>query len=217
MQYQAVVFDFDLTLADASPAIFACSNHALTQMGFAPVDNELIFSTIGKHLADMFTVFTGNTDEALRQDFVRIYREHAEKIMDDMTTLLPGAKELLTWLNSQGIKCAIVSTKIRSRILETLRRNQMLELIHILVGCEDVSIPKPDPQGLAFACQHMGTAKENVLYVGDNEIDALTAKNYGVDFAAMLSGPTGQQVFLQHPHRWICKDLPTLHRLLQQL
>ena len=37
VKYRAVLFDFDLTLIDASPAILACYKHTLTKIGlYAP-------------------------------------------------------------------------------------------------------------------------------------------------------------------------------------
>ncbi len=216
MQYQTFVFDFDLTLADASPAIFACSHYALGRLGFADVDDATIFSTIGQPLGKMFTIFTGSDDRAKQEEFVRIYRQKAEEIMDGQTVLLPGAKELITWLYKQGKTCAIVSTKIRARILSTLQRNGLQSMFSLVVAGEDVSVPKPDPQGLMLVAKTLGTPKESILYVGDNQIDARTAQNFGVDFAAVLSGPTPKEAFEALPHRYICQGLTQLHAILKQ-
>lgn len=216
MPYQIFIFDFDLTLADASPAIFACTHYALGRLGFADVDDAAIFSTIGQPLGKMFTLFTGSDDRAKQEEFVRIYRQKADEIMDEQTVLLPGAKELITWLYEQGKTCAIVSTKIRARILNTLARNGLQSMFSLVVAAEDVSAPKPDPQGLMAAAKTLHAFKETILYVGDSLVDAHTAQNFGVDFAAVLSGPTAKEQFAALPHRYICQNVKELHAILKQ-
>ena len=43
MRYKAVVFDFDLTLADSSKAIIECYKHTLTKFGY-PVPRTASYS-----------------------------------------------------------------------------------------------------------------------------------------------------------------------------
>ncbi len=45
--YDAVILDFDYTLADSSPGIIACVNHALTKLGLPTASAEEIRPTIG--------------------------------------------------------------------------------------------------------------------------------------------------------------------------
>ncbi len=60
----------------------------------------------------------------------------------------------------------------------------------MIVGGEDVTCEKPDPEGLLKAVETLGRDKQDVLYVGDSLVDAKTAQSAGVDFAAVLTGTT---------------------------
>ena len=58
------------------------------------------------------------------------------------------------------------------------------------MGGEDVKAPKPSPEGVLFALEHLGSTPEETLYIGDSTVDAETARNAGVDFAGVLNGMT---------------------------
>ena len=64
----------------------------------------------------------------------------------------------------------------------------------------DVKVEKPIPEGLLWAIDALKAAKEDVLYVGDSIVDAKTAQNADVDFAAVLTGTTEREAFLEYPH-----------------
>ena len=49
--------------------------------------------------------------------------------------------------------------------------------------------------------------KSQVLYVGDSVVDAKTAQNAGVDFAAVTTGTTGFDVFEDFDCKMIMEDL----------
>ena len=71
-----------------------------------------------------------------------------------------------------------------------------LEICHIdtffdvIVSADDVNIPKPDPTGVLKALEKLHiTDKSQVLYLGDNDIDYVTASNAGVDTLLVTWGP----------------------------
>ena len=81
------------------------------------------------------------------------------------------------------------------------------QAVDIIVGAEDVKIEKPDPEGLLIAAGYFGVGKEHVLYVGDSTVDAKTAENAKIDFAAVLTGATTAAELEQFSHVCIAEDL----------
>lgn len=61
MSVRAVIFDFDLTLADSSAAIIECTRYALDQLDAAGPTPAQIGAVIGLPLPDMFRSLTGET------------------------------------------------------------------------------------------------------------------------------------------------------------
>ena len=54
MNYRAVLFDFDYTLADSSRGIEDCANHALAELGLPAASARAVSETVGLSLAETF-------------------------------------------------------------------------------------------------------------------------------------------------------------------
>lgn len=190
MKPTAVIFDFDYTLADSSPGIIACVNHALEAMGLPLASATTICRTIGLSLPTAFTTYAEETHWPRATEFQAHFVQRADEVMVDHTTLLLGASEALTRLKTDGRRLGIVTTKYRYRIEAVLRREGLTEAFETVIGLEDVPEPKPNPHGLQLAVERLGATPEQALYVGDSLTDAKTAQAAGVPFVAVLSGAT---------------------------
>ena len=142
---------------------------------------------------------TDKKDEALTNSFKKFFREKADEVMSKNTVLLDDTISTLQWLKHDGFSTGIVTTKYRYRIVETLNMHGISELIDVIVGGEDVKVPKPSPEGLLLAIDGLNAQLNNVLYVGDSLVDAKTALAANVDFAAVTTGTTSKKEFSQYP------------------
>lgn len=193
--YKAVIFDFDYTLADSSRAVIECANSGLRGLGLPPASPGAICRTIGLSLPETLVRLAGEKHRPLAVEFRRFWRQRSDQIMVDWTVLLPGARETVRALRKKGVQTGIVSTKYRSRIEAVLRREKLSDVFEVIVGGEDVSAHKPDPEGLLRAIDALGAAPEKTLYVGDSVTDAQTAERANVSFAAVLTGVTRREEF----------------------
>lgn len=212
--YRAVCFDFDYTLGDSTDSIVAGFQYGLTQMGWPAPDREAVRATIGYLLEDAYTMLTGDADPGRRAQFRPLFLSVAMERQRRETVLFPGAPELLKRLRASGIKAAIVSTKRGDTIRCIMERHQLLDLLELVVGSEDVARPKPDPQGLLLSMDRMGVRPEELLFCGDTVLDAGAAQNAGCDFCAVLNGTTSAEKFGDFTPVHIAPDLPDLARWL---
>ena len=206
-EYKAYIFDFDLTLADSSKGILECFRHTLKHFGYDVPDDRTIYNTIGLTLQDAFDILTDTPMNPKREEMRNVYVEKANKVMSAHTYFYEDALPILEKLRSRGIKTAIVSTKMRYRIVESFEVQLGVHPYDIIVGMEDVTAPKPDPQGINKAMELLGVSKDEVLYIGDSYIDAETAVNAGVDFAAVTTGPTDKETLLSYPNIAVGRSL----------
>lgn len=84
------------------------------------------------------------------------------------------------------------------------------DLIDVIVGGEDVKVPKPSPEGLLLAIDSLNEKLSNVLYIGASLIDSKTALAANVDFAAVTTGTTKGTEFSQCPYVKIVNSLSEL-------
>ncbi len=207
MKYKALIFDFDLTLADSSKGILICFKHVLEKFGYAIPDNRTIYNTIGLTLTDAFDMLTGIPDNPQREQMRIEYVKKADEAMVVNTFFYDNVIAILQVLQHAGIKVGIVSTKYRYRIVDTFEMQAHSHPYDEIVGGEDVDLHKPDPQGLNMMIERFNVDKGQVLYVGDSYIDAETAMNAGVDFAGVTTGSTAYEDFEKYPHICIANSL----------
>ncbi len=210
MRYKACIFDFDLTLADSSKGILICFKHTLKSFGYNIPDDDTIYGTIGKTLVDSFDVLTGIPNNPLREQMRVEYVKKADDEMVRNTFFYDGAAKGLAGLQIKGIKVGICSTKYRYRIEQSFAQQLGCLPIDLIVGGEDVTDAKPDPQGLLKCISGLGVSLSDALYIGDNIIDAQTAQNANVDFAAVLTGSTTKSEFLEYPNVNVSRNLGEL-------
>jgi len=195
---EAIVFDFDYTLADSSEGIIDCVRFALARLGIPFPSDEAIRLTIGLSLSEMLFRFTGVRDEARAASFSRLFIRRADEVMAQRTFVLAPVAGAVRELRSRGFRLGIVSTKYRHRIENVLGREALLDFFPVIVGGEDVPEHKPHPGCLLAAIERLGADPARVLYVGDSVTDAETAARAGVSFVAVLSGVTAREAFRGH-------------------
>jgi len=149
-------------------------------------------------------------------EFVRLFEQHADKVMTPKTCLFVYTPQVIGRLKDAGFELAIVSTKRRHHIEPILARDDLLAPFDLIVGGEDVTCFKPDPQGVLMALERLNADRARTLYVGDSVIDAQTAQNAGLRFVALLSGTTPREMFVPYPTLAILPDLSALPDLVFQ-
>lgn len=185
---RAVLFDFDFTLGDSADAIVHCSRAAFVDMGLPPADPSAIRRTIGLTLQQSFRQLTGEEGSERAEAYTRSYVAHADAVMTGMTTVYAPAASVLATMRARGVATAIVSTKYRYRIESILEHVGLAGAVDFIVGGEDVTRHKPDPEGLQRALAGLGVDGAHAVYVGDHPVDGHAAAGAGVRFVRVLTG-----------------------------
>lgn len=211
LAYKFYLFDFDYTLANAEDGIVKCFKLLMQQENYSVPPDEEIKRTIGMPMIEAIRVLFKENDEGLLHELRDKYTVFADMYMTENTKLYSQTVPALERIKNSGAKTAIISSKTRRRIMQTLTRDKITGLVEFVIGSEDVKTHKPSPEGIFMAIERFNAAKEDVLYIGDNTIDGEAARNAGVDFAAVLTGNNVREDFAQLPH---IKIMNTLEELL---
>ncbi len=181
MGCKLVVFDLDGTLLDTLGDLAFSANEALAAHGMPPRTMDEIRAFTGNGIRTLMKrAVPKGTDEATFEavigDFLRSYTEHDA----DTTRPYPGIPELLDSLREKGIHCAVVSNKADFAVRELVNRYFPTQ-IELALGEREGLAKKPAPDMLAFALAQLGATRDEMIYVGDSEIDFDTAANFGCD------------------------------------
>lgn len=211
MNYQAYLFDFDYTLVNAEVGILICYHHVMEQHGYPRAGDQVVKDTIGMTVEGAFTFLTGVDDEETLKQWRKEYSALSDEVMIPNTQLYPETMPVLRELKARGAKVGVVSTRRRERIDQMVKALHMEGVFDFILGGEDVTRHKPDPQGILMALDKLGLPKEQVLYVGDHVVDGQAAQAAGVDFAGVAQGSTPKEKLEALPH---VKVMDTLSELL---
>jgi phosphoglycolate phosphatase len=213
---QAILFDFDYTLADSSRGVIDCVGYALRELDLPPVSDDAACRTIGLSLPDTLTALAGPQPPESCATFARLFVEQADRVMADKTVLFPEVRATVVDLRQRGLVLGIVSTKYRRRIETILRREGLLAPFAAIVGGEDVARHKPDPQSLQKAMAQLGMEPGEAMYVGDSPTDAEAAQLAGIPFVAVLSGTMPREAFAPYETCAVIDGLAELAGVLCQ-
>ena len=203
--YDAYIFDFDYTLADATEPVVGSFLYALEKMNLQKSSRQDIINTIGIPIGESYTILTGDDSEEGIELFKKYQKEKSDEITVPNTVFIGDAKEVLQILKNRGKKIGIVSSRWGQRINDIFENLNSRELIDFIIGTEHVKNYKPNPEGL-FKMIDMIDAK-NPLYIGDSYIDAQAAQNAKIDFVGVTTGTTSREKLESYPHISVLDDL----------
>ncbi|MDD4160443.1 MAG: HAD-IA family hydrolase [Synergistaceae bacterium] len=179
---KAVLFDFDMTLVDSSYAIHHCTNLLAGHLGFSPISREKVLSAIGLTIEDSWRMFWGD----FRQEWVDFYRANYREEEQARLKFFQNTLSTLEKLRMNGIKVGVVSNRrFAKRPVEFMGLTPMLDVV---VGLEDVERPKPEPDSLLKGFELLRVSPPEGVYVGDTDIDMMTALAAGCRGIGMTTG-----------------------------
>ena len=106
-------------------------------------------------------------------------------------TAIDGAIQALRRLKDAGVKVGILTRSCRKYADEVLKTTGLSAYIDEVAARDDCATPKPDPTQVYSLMEKMRVRPGETVMVGDNPVDSLCAKNSGVRFIGVLTGPWG--------------------------
>lgn len=215
MMKKAVIFDFDYTLGDCTEGIVQSVNYGMKQMGLVECGRNEIVKTIGLSLAKTYEKLTGGADKSEIELFEHYFVQKADEVMVANTVVYDGVADMLQGMKRNKIKTGIVTTKYHYRIDHILCANGVQQFIDAIVGGDDVRNVKPDPEGILNIGRQLGMDLGEMLYVGDNVVDAQAAEAAGIDFIAVLTGTALREDFQKYPHVCIMNEVTQISAFIE--
>ncbi len=191
MHKKLIIFDLDGTLLDTIGDIAEAVNYALRAVGFPTHERSAYRFMVGSGVMKLFERALPQEERTpenialIREHFFPYYEAHKA----DLTVPYEGITELLTELNKQGVALAVASNKYH-QATETLVGHYFptIPFCAVFGHREGVAI-KPSPEIVWEIMRVAGVEEaEAVLYVGDSDVDMLTAHNAGVDAVGVSWG-----------------------------
>lgn len=181
IKYRAVIFDLDGTVLDTLGDLAASVNHTLEKHSLPQRTPREVRSFVGNGVKNLvFRAAGENVSDEEKEEMVAEFRTHYGEHCADSTVPYEGIKELLFSLKRDGVKLAVVSNKPDSEVQALVDKN--FPGIFGYVAGEKAGIErKPAPDSVFAALDFLGEKACDAAYVGDSEVDILTAANSRTD------------------------------------
>lgn len=173
----AVLFDFDGTLADTAPDLGGALNLLLRRYGKpdVPLSRSRPLVSMGARgmLQIGFSMKPHHAEyEAMKAEYLTLYEEN----LCCETRLFNGMPQVLDTLESRAIPWGIVTNKHSRFTTPLLTALNISQRVSCVVTGDTVANLKPDPEGLFAAAKQLNLLpSKNIVYVGDDERDIQAA------------------------------------------
>ncbi|WP_108247251.1 beta-phosphoglucomutase [Muricauda brasiliensis] len=177
------IFDLDGVITDTAELHYDAWKKLADEMGWE-FDREVNEKLRGISRMDSIKVIMDHNGVSLNEDTIVELATKKNDIyvnsLDDMTQedYLPGARELLTHLRSEGFSVALGSaSKNANKVLKQLNA---IHFFDVIGDGNSVTNSKPAPDIFLFASEKLGLRPENCIVFEDAEkgIDAAKAGNF---------------------------------------
>jgi HAD superfamily hydrolase (TIGR01549 family) len=211
---KGILFDLDNTLIDSLDCVWRCADHVLKDAGLAGIDREAALKAMSLK-QDIFASaepqLSTSQKEGLFDEFIRCYPDFLQ-----YARILPKAREVLEEAKSRKLRLALVTSGSRDGAKSLLKSFGLSGFFEAVVGFEDTEQHKPMAQPLLKAASLIELEPNEVMVVGDTELDVIAGKRAGVTTVAVTTGVTPIERITREQPDFIIKDLGELPRILDR-
>ena len=210
-RFEAIVFDMDGLLLDSERIVLdafllVCEHFELGDR------TELLKQCIGTNRgyprARMTEAFGSGVDFNEFQNMWAL--KHEEIVGDDAMPLMDGARELLDLIQQLDIPRAVATSTRSAQALDRLEKADLLHYFEFVVGGDQVTNSKPDPEIYLAATQKLGCNPTSCLAFEDSENGVRAALGAGLRVIQVpdLVAPSANVRALGHTILASLRDVP---------
>ena len=207
--YSTYIFDLDGTLLDTLGDLAASVNYALRTHGMPEHSLDDVRRFVGNGVRKLMErAVPDGADNPRFDETFATFRQYYMAHSLDTTRPYEGIPETLATLKARGCHLAVVSNKMMAAT-QALCHHFFPDTIEVAIGEDEAAgiRRKPAPDTVSAALKALGVGKEDAAYVGDSDVDILTACNAGIPCISVLWGfrdrdfliSHGAQTFITHP------------------
>ncbi len=197
---KTVIFDLDGTLLNTLDDLADSTNYALSKFGYPTRTIDEVRQFVGNGVAKLIerAIPEGKNNPNFEK-CLAIFKENYAQNMYNKTAPYNGIIEMLSNLKSKGIKIAVVSNKFDLAVKE-LCKKYFEGFIDFAAGENEAQgiKKKPAPDTVISVLNEFNFAPEDAVYVGDSDVDIMTAKNSKMPCISVTWGFRDEKFLLEN-------------------
>lgn len=189
------IFDLDGTLLNTLDDLANAANHVLLENGLPTHPVDAYRQMVGNGFKTLIEravaprEFSGTELTGLVNSGKAWYEKH----LLDNTIPYPGMTVALNMLRDAGAVLGVFTNKPHSSAVTLIKSCFPGLEFSFVIGARDGVPLKPDPAALLEEMSKLNLAREDTCYIGDSDVDMLTAKNAGLTSIGAAWGFRGKR------------------------
>lgn len=194
-----IIFDLDGTLADTLDDIGDAVNEMLTEYSFPTLTRADILANINRGARELIRLCLpekARESEDFITEALNVYKGYYNLRYCNKTALYPGIREALSSLSESKAKLAVLSNK-QDEAVKLIVAKLLPEIPFTCVLGQGQFPTKPSPDAVNYIMEVAGATPDETAFVGDSNIDMLTAKNSGTLAVGVTWGYRSREVLAE--------------------
>ncbi|SDM88878.1 HAD family hydrolase [Acetanaerobacterium elongatum] len=212
------IFDLDGTLLNTLDDLAASCNYALSLYGYKtyPADDYRYF--VGNGVSVLLDrTLPPDVDERQKQKVKEAFSKHYAQHYIDLTVPYKGIEGLLRILKLKGYLVCVVSNKPHDYSKELITKIFGEKFFNIVLGASEELPKKPAPDGVLYCMNKLRLSASECVYIGDSNVDVLTAKNAKMPSIGVAWGFRGEEELKTTGADYIVQEPKEIAQLLEHL
>ena len=174
-KFKTLIFDLDGVLIDSKENMRVSWEKVRKKLNV-----KQKFNNYFKHIGLPFGKILENI--GIRENISKITKLYKDQSISNFNKLkvMPGAIQIIKKLNKKNVKVAIVTSKDTKRAKLIVKKFKIP--IKVIITPRHNLRGKPYPDQLNFAIKKLNSDKKKACYIGDMNVDYITAKNSKINF-----------------------------------
>lgn len=218
MRYKLACFDLDGTLLNTLGGLTRSLNAARRMNNLAPQIEEQVTTFINNGVVKMIERslaadpgdYSTELKERILKDYIAYYNSH---VLEE-TRPYNGMMEALMRLKADGMKLACITNK-NDEPAQKLIKHFFPDIFDYVKGSVEGVERKPSPEPIEKCLYSLGIENSDTVYVGDTEVDIMTAVNSGIDSISCTWGYRSRRFLVENGALFICTEPVDLRNLMR--
>lgn len=214
---KAIIFDMDGTILNTIEDITDSINFAFTKNNQKVKTVQEVTMAVGSGAYEMIDelVPTNSKREVIKNIYAD-FQAHYDTNKDNKTAPYKGIMPLLDNLKKKGYRVAVVSNK-HEYLVKELNIKIFNNYFDISIGATPKVPIKPAPDMLYKALKLLKVKKDEVLFIGDSDVDMITATNADLISVGVTWGFRDKEVLIKHKANYIIDKPNGLIEILERI
>lgn len=200
MDIKVIIFDLDGTLLNTLEDLTDSTNFALSKFNYPQHSIEEIRTFVGNGVAKLIerAIPEGKNNPNF-ENCLEIFKQHYSINKYNKTAPYNDIIPTLNKLKEKNYKIAVVSNKFDLAVKE-LCEKYFPCLIDIAIGENEAAgiNKKPAPDTVNLVLKQLGLTSNQAIYIGDSDVDILTAKNSNMPCISVTWGFRDREFLLRN-------------------